>query len=137
MFGHCSRHVSWYCHYVWIADRYILSPHTASHSKYEIEISLLLMAILTKVKEEIIKEKTLWGNTKFNFERKLSKKYVTLLFETLRNLRLISNFQNPNIHTQNKNLKARPTFFQYSSGFHCRPRQNLFWLLYFFASKFH
>ena len=52
------------------------------------------------------------------------------------NLRLISNFQNPNIHTQNKNLKARPTLF-HSSGFHCRPRQNLFWLLYFFASKFH
>ena len=53
------------------------------------------------------------------------------------NLRLISNFQNPNIHTQNENLKDRPTLF-HSSGFHCRPRQNLFWLLlYFFASKFH
>ena len=50
------------------------------------------------------------------------------LFENICNFRLISNFQNPNIHgTQNTNFeKARPTLL-YSSGFHCRPRQNLFW----------
>ena len=57
------------------------------------------------------------------------------MFETISNLRLISNFQNPNIHTQNKNLKARPTLFHWFVILVHHGKKIL--IVVFFASKFH
>ena len=90
----------WYWHYVWIADRYILSPHTASHSKYQIEMTWLLRAIFTKIKEEIMKKNLRDLGTRNAI---LNENFaINNIFVWNYNPRSISNFQNLNMYTESK-----------------------------------